>query len=121
MKWPCYVLAFGVLLLNGCGNSQNSPPPATPPGTNAPKQQAAPAEGGGYLGGLASGQAKAVATVDVASLTQAVSMFNVDEGRYPKSLQELVDKKYIGQIPPAPYGKKLDYDPATGVVKVVAQ
>jgi hypothetical protein len=48
-------------------------------------------------------------------------MFNVDEGRYPKSLQELVDKKYIGQIPPAPYGKKLDYDPATGVVKVVAQ
>jgi hypothetical protein len=46
-------------------------------------------------------------------------MFNVDHGRYPKDLSELVQEKLISKIPDAPYGMKLDYDPATGTVKVV--
>ena len=138
-----YILGLSALLLNGCGNNQSTSPPATPPPSansaavakpqstpettgaaantaQAVKQQVAPAESG-YLSGLANAKSQAVGTVDVASLTQAISMFNVDEGRYPKSLQELADKKYIGQVPPAPYGKKLNYDAATGVVKVVDQ
>ena len=49
-------------------------------------------------------------------------MFNVQEGRLPRDLNErLVEKKLIGKIPPVPYGMKLDYDPATGKVSVVKE
>jgi hypothetical protein len=48
-------------------------------------------------------------------------MFNVDNGRYPKDLNELVEKKYIPRIPDAPYGMKIVYDEKAGQVKVVKQ
>ncbi len=48
-------------------------------------------------------------------------MFNVENGRNPKDLNELVEKKFIPRIPAAPYGMKLEYDAATGKVKVVNQ
>ena len=54
-------------------------------------------------------------------LTQAIQLFNAQEGRNPKDLNELVEKKYIGQIPDAPYGMKIVYDATAGQVKVVKQ
>ena len=48
-------------------------------------------------------------------------MFNVQKGRNPKDLNELVTEKYIGEIPAAPYGMKLDYDANSGAVSVVKQ
>jgi len=72
-----------------------------------------------YLGALGRGKETAVKTIDVARLTEAIQMFNVQEGRYPKDLNELAEKKYINQVPDAPYGLKLDYDPVSGQVKVV--
>jgi hypothetical protein len=59
--------------------------------------------------------------VDTASLTQAVQLFNSTEGRFPKDLNELITNKLISEIPPTPRGKKLDYNPATGEVKLVDQ
>jgi len=44
----------------------------------------------------------AIKTIDTTSLNQAVQLFNVDKGRNPKDLNELVEQKYIPQIPPAP-------------------
>jgi hypothetical protein len=38
----------------------------------------------------------------------------------PKDLNELVPN-YVGKLPATPYGTKLDYDPNTGLVKVVPQ
>jgi hypothetical protein len=57
-------------------------------------------------------------TVDVASLNKALGEFNVQEGRYPKDLSELVPS-YIAHVPVPPLGYKLDYDAAAGTVKVV--
>jgi hypothetical protein len=57
----------------------------------------------------------------VATLKPAIDQFQVDKGRYPKDLNELVTEKYISKVPEAPYGMKVDYDPATGAVKVVRQ
>ncbi len=47
-------------------------------------------------------------------------MFYVQEGRYPKDLQELVPG-YIPKIPDAPYGYKMTYDAASGTVKVAKE
>jgi hypothetical protein len=48
-------------------------------------------------------------------------LFQVDKGRFPKDLDELVQEKYLTKVPDAPYGMKIDYDPATGTAKVVKQ
>lgn len=110
----------------GCGCSQNSssnsasstPPPAASANTADPSPANAPA---GYLGGLANAQNKAVKTVDVASLNQALQMYNVQEGHFPKSLNELIDQKFITKLPDVPAGMKLSYDPDTGKVTVLAE
>jgi len=47
----------------------------------------------------------------VETFQQAVNGFRDQNGRFPTSLQELVDKKMIESIPPG-----ITYDPATGVV-----
>jgi len=103
-----------VLLLAGCsgdsGKSSSS--------TNATASGEAP---GGYLGALTRAQQTAVKTVDTVSINDAIQRFNVDKERYPKDLNELVQEKYIPQIPATPYGTKLEYDPAAGKVTVVKQ
>jgi len=48
-------------------------------------------------------------------------LFNVENGRNPKDLSELVEKKFVPKIPDAPRGMKLDYDAAAGKVKVVQE
>jgi len=120
-------IIVGIGLLVGCGQKSDNPSPAT----NAPAAtptNAPAASGGGpltapvdYLGALAKAQQSAVKTVDVASLNQAIQLFNTQEGRYPKDLDELVTEKYIGKLPAAPYGMKIVYDANAGQVKVVKQ
>jgi hypothetical protein len=56
-------------------------------------------------------------TIDVSYLNQALQLFNVQEGRYPKTLDELTPK-YVAKIPDAPLGFKIVYDAAKGEVKV---
>jgi hypothetical protein len=90
--------------------------------TNAPSAGSsvvdAPAN---YLGAITKGEQNAVKTVDVTSLNQAIQLFNVDHGRNPKDLDELVADKYISLVPTPPYGTKLDYDATAGRVSVVKQ
>jgi hypothetical protein len=69
---------------------------------------------------LGEAQRAAAKTIDVSYLNQAVQLFNTQEGRYPKDLQELVPN-YVSKIPTAPYGSKIIYDAAKGEVKVVQQ
>lgn len=59
-------------------------------------------------------------TIDVSYLNQAIQLFNVQEGRYPKTLDELTPK-YVAQLPTPPLGYKLNYDAAKGEVTVVRE
>ena len=113
----CISLAASLLLI-GCGGSSDKPPTTTNGAASGSSPLSAPAD---YVGALGKAQQTAVKTVDTASLNQAIQMFNVENGRNPKDLNELVEKKFIPKIPAAPYGMKLEYDAATGKVKVVKQ
>ncbi len=73
-----------------------------------------------YGGTLVNAKKTADKTIDVSYLNQAVQMFNVQEGRYPKTLEELTPS-YVAKIPPAPIGYKIEYDATKGEVKVVKQ
>ncbi len=113
----CLPLAASLLLM-GCGESPNPAGHSTNGATSGSTPLSAPAD---YVGALGKAQQAAVKTVDTTSLNQAIQLFNVENGRNPKDLNELVEKKFIPKIPDAPYGMKLEYDAAAGKVKVVKQ
>ncbi|HXU79642.1 MAG TPA: hypothetical protein VN794_23880 [Methylomirabilota bacterium] len=110
------VLISSLLVLAGCGDkSTNSTTTNTTSSSGSPLT--APVD---YLAAAAKAQQSAVKTVDVTSLDKAIQLFNVDQGRNPKDLNELVPK-YIPQMPVPPYGTKLVYDANAGKVTVVKE
>jgi hypothetical protein len=124
MKMSFLILLAAGLFLAGCGKNSSSPPNPQPPGTNAAPTVTNKAEvanpSGGYLGALSQAHKSAVKTIDVSYLNQAVQLFNTQEGRLPKDLNELVPN-YVAKLPPAPYGYQIVYDATSGAVTVVKQ
>jgi hypothetical protein len=112
------ILCFAAgLLLAGCG--QKTDKPAAPTNaTSSGNPLTAPAD---YLNATVKAQQTAVKTIDTTSLNKAIQLFNVDQGRNPKDLNELVEKKYIPSIPNPPSGTRLVYDASAGTVKVEKQ
>jgi len=126
MKAFFFISVAAGLLLAGCGNNNSGSHPQaanTSKTTNAePKYDTgnpitAPVD---YIGAVGQAQKYAVKQIDLAYLNQALQLFNTQEGRYPKDLNELVPN-YVGKIPAAPYGSKIVYDASSGTVKVVKQ
>ena len=119
MKFKLLFSVSLALLLVGCGDSSKSPAPAP---TNAPTSSGNPLTAPvDYLNSAVKAQQSAVKTVDTTSLNKALDLFNVQEGRFPKDLNELVAKKYIPEIPKPPVGTKIEYDAKAGTVKVVTE
>jgi len=129
---PAVILACA-LSLTACGPDKEQPSTsATPQKQSDAKSKPESAaksstEPGGnpitapvdYLGAVAQGQKKAVGTLEIAGLKQAIQMFQVNEGRFPKTLQELVKPDYLSKLPIPPHGMRFDYDPNSGQVKLV--
>ena len=103
------------VLATGCGNGSGSQNQGTNAVTGSTSNN--PAD---YLGTLVRAKKTADKTIDVSYLNQALQQFNVQEGHYPKTLEELTPN-YVGKIPEPPIGYKLDYDATLGEVKIVAQ
>src|SRR5215472_4285696 len=116
MKAPLYVSLLAAIGLSACEKK----PETASVSTNAASSASSPLDApGNYLKAVANGQQSAVKTVDTTSLNKAIELFNVDQGRNPKDLDELVQKKYIPKIPEIPFGTRLQYDSTAGNVKVV--
>ena len=105
------------LALVGCGQQSDQRTAATN-STSGGSIATAPVD---YLAAAARAQQAAVKTVDVTSLAKAIQLFNVDKGRNPKDLNELVEAKYMPEVPIPPAGTKIVYDANSGEVKVVKQ
>jgi Rieske Fe-S protein len=113
-----YLLSILVgLCVVGCGDSSSKSTAGTNTATGG-SVVTAPVD---YLNAAAKAQQKAVKTIDTTSLDKAIQLFNVEKGRNPKDLNELISEKYIKEIPTPPYGTKIDYDANSGTVSVVKQ
>jgi hypothetical protein len=97
-----------LVLLAGCGDNSSSN--SSGPVTNAADVNNT----------FVNAKRTADKTIDVAWLNQALQLFNVQEGRYPKTLAELTPK-YVAKLPDPPLGYKLNYDANKGEVTVVRQ
>lgn len=71
-----------------------------------------------YGGVMSTAMKKSKAMDDVLYLKNKINTFQIQEGRYPSSLNELVEKGYIEKLPEPPKGMSLKYDPSTGDVSV---
>src|SRR4051812_21940369 len=92
-------------LVPGCGKKETGPTPPTAAKTNASSSSGNPIDApANYLGGLAKSKTLAEKTSETAALNSAVQLFYAQEGRYPKTLDELVTQKYLSAIPAPPYG-----------------
>jgi hypothetical protein len=118
VKTPIYLSVAVGLLLSGCGDKSSQPATTTNAASTGGSIATAPAD---YLSGLGKAQQSAVKTVDTTSVNKAIQLFNVDQGRNPNDLNELVEKHYLPQVPTPPFGTKLEYDATAGTVKVMKQ
>jgi hypothetical protein len=118
MKSIVFPALVALLIATGCKPSDKSQPVSSTDTNSSAGVLQAPAD---YVGALGRAKQNAGKTVDVASLNQAIGLFQVDKSRFPKDLDELVQEKYLKKLPEVPYGMKLDYDSTTGQVKVVNQ
>jgi len=104
------------LLFVGC-SKRDSTSQSTNASSSSGNPVTAPVD---YLGAVAKAKKAAEKSIDTSSLNQAVQLFQAQEGRLPKTLNELVTKQYLRSLPPPPNGMKYDYDPQTGQVRVLA-
>jgi hypothetical protein len=118
MKTHQLPAVVAALVLAGCGDQAGGNKQTTNAASSGSSPLTAPVD---YLGAVAKAQQNAVKTVDTASITKAIQLFGVDHGRNPKDLNELVQGKYMPQIPATPYGTKLVYDADSGTVSIQKQ
>ena len=113
MRFPLALLAG--LLISGCGDSST---PAKPSSNSSGNPITAPVD---YLGAVAAAKKSEDKNLDLVSINQAINQFEAAEGRKPKSLEELVETKYLVSIPKPPHGMKIVFDPIKSTVKIVPQ
>lgn len=71
-----------------------------------------------YVGANVRAKHQAEVTTATSSVNNAVRMFQVAEGRFPNSLNELVQEDYLPAMPTLPRGASFNYDAQTGAVTV---
>lgn len=111
MKAVCLFIPVVVMLLAGCDESRKLT--KEPPAAGNDNAASAPAD---YLKSTAQSQKKAVKTIDLAAINKALEAFYVQEGHFPRTLEELEEKDFMRVIPLPPAGMKLNYDTNNGVV-----
>lgn len=110
-------LALGVVV-GGCGKKEPTAAQPTNASAGSGNPLTAPVD---YLGAVNQGRKTSAAKLDMASLKQAIEQFQAAEERFPKTLEELVNQRYLSRMPEPPAGMKFDYNPQIGAVKVVPE
>ena len=122
MKRAFFIVSLlGVILASGCRKSEELPVPTAPEKTAAKPADSLATAPVNYLAASAKAGQSMEKKIDSVAINNAIQLFGVQEGRFPKDLDELVTKKYIGKLPVPPFGSKLQYDAKEGKASVVKE
>jgi hypothetical protein len=116
MRHVTFLLGVSLVLLSGCGKKEAAAPAATNASSGNPLT--APVD---YLGAVAKAKQVAEKQVDLASVNRSIQLFNAQEDRFPRDLNELVTKRYLPALPALPPGTRFAYNPQTGDLKILKQ
>lgn len=111
-----FVFLAAGLMVAGCGKKDAAP---TAKATNEPAGPNALTAPVDYLGAVGQAKKHSEKVIDTASLNQTIALFNAQEERFPKDLDELVTMKYLPSVPKPPYGMKFEYNAKSGTLKVI--
>ena len=114
MKTYHFLTLVAGLLFFGCGKKEGPKPETSSSGNPV----TAPVD---YLGAVAKAKKTTEKTVETVGLQKTIDLFQAQEGRLPKDLNELVGPSYLSALPAPPPGMKFDYSPGTGQLKIVPQ
>jgi hypothetical protein len=118
MKISRLLVLIAALALVGCSKKQDSTAITKTNESASGNPITAPVD---YLGAVAKAKKYSEKAIESTSINQAIQLFYAQEDRFPKDLQELVAKHYIGGIPPAPTGMRWAYNPQNGEIRTVQQ
>jgi len=104
------------LLFAACGQKKDAAAPASSSSSGNPLT--APVD---YIGAVGKAKNVAEKQVDLASVNKAIQLFQAQEDRLPRDLNELVAQRYLPALPSLPTGSRFAYNPQTGDLKVVKQ
>jgi hypothetical protein len=90
----------------------------TPEGRRGGEGAAGKGAAADYARNLSNTEKKAAEVSGLETLNKAVQQYQVIEGRFPRTLDELVASRYLPKLPPAPRGKRFVYDSKAGEVTV---
>jgi len=117
MKLVYAVFASGLMVFTGC-QKKTASKPIDIDNNSSGNPITAPVD---YLGAVNKARKSAMKNIDISYLKNAIQLFNGQEDRYPRDIQELVQKHYIQELPALPNGQQIVYNPANGEIKVVRQ
>lgn len=109
------LLLAGCLTLGGCGKKEQTAQKNLLTNHSSGNPLTAPVD---YLGAVNQARKTAAGRIDIASLQNAINLFNAQEDRYPRDLNELAEKHYIQGVPQLPAGSRFLYDPRTGAIQI---
>ena len=72
-----------------------------------------------YVRGVLNARNRAADVMGTSSINKAIQAYKMEFGKNPSSLEELRKKGLLSTIPPAPSGKKYQYNPRNGTVAFV--
>jgi hypothetical protein len=115
MKSRSCLLLVVVLVSAGCGRKADQPAKAPAPGGSP---VTAPVD---YLGAVSKAKLKSERDIEVISLNQTLQQFHAIEGRFPKTLNELVERGYLPRDPIPPKGTRFLYHADRGQVELLTE
>ena len=110
MKTISVALLTTALIVGGCGKKESGA------AGEASEKRGDPVSG--YVRSTLESKDVATGMIGLSAIRAAVKVYQVQEGSNPNSLQDLVSKGYLGQLPPEPTGQRYLYDARTGDVQL---
>lgn len=113
-KVVLFIISIVLLLATGCSGDKSQPETQEDDDSTG-NPLTAPVD---YLGAVGQAHKTAISSTALNSIRQAIRLFHASEGRFPKTLNELVDTGTIGKLPDPPVGKSFEYQSETGQVDI---
>lgn len=115
MNWIFVLILFVCMIsMTSCGKKKEK--------AASPESDITIMNAGDKYGEVLGGAMKKARKMDVIlPLKQLIDSFYAEKGKYPLSLQELVDESYIKQLPKLPSDMRFVYDSSKGSLSIEAK